>query len=43
MPFWVAQYTDRVTNSWLTATPVDYLKISTLVIVLGWVISKRFR
>jgi len=34
---------DRLTSSWLNATPIDYLKISTIVIILGWVVSKRFR
>ena len=43
MPFWVHKYTDLATNLWLTATPVDYLKISTIVIVLGWAVSRRFR
>lgn len=43
MPFWVHKYSDLATNLWLTATPIDYLKISTIVIVLGWVVSRRFR
>ena len=43
MPLWIAHYTDRLTSSWLSATPIDYLKISTIVIILGWVVSKRFR
>jgi hypothetical protein len=28
---------------WLTATPIDYLKLTLLVIVLGWFISRRQR
>ena len=43
MPLWIAHVSDRFTNSWLAATPVDYLKISTIVIVFGWIVSKRFR
>jgi len=43
MPFWVSHYCERLTNLWLTATPVDYFRISTLVVVMGWVLSRPSR
>jgi hypothetical protein len=43
MPFWVAQWCDRLTTLWLAATPVDYIRVSTLVVVFGWVLSRAPR
>jgi len=43
MPFWVAQTCDRMTHLWLHATPGDYIRISTLVVVFGWVLSRQFK
>ena len=43
MPLWIAHYADLLTSSWLNATPIDYLKVLTIVIILGWVVSRRFR
>ncbi len=41
MPYWVSQICDRMTALWLTATPTDYVRISTLVVVFGWILSRR--
>jgi hypothetical protein len=43
MPYWVAQLCDRMTHLWLTATPSDYFRISTLVVIFGWVLSRPMR
>lgn len=43
MPFWISQVCERLTTSWLTATPFDYFRISSLVVVFGWILSKAPR
>jgi hypothetical protein len=43
MPFWVAHICERLTHLWLTATPGDYFRISTLVVIFGWVLSRPLR
>jgi hypothetical protein len=43
MPFWVSQLCDRLTACWLTATPADYFKVSTLVVIFGWILSRAPR
>jgi hypothetical protein len=43
MPYWVAHFCERSTHLWLHATPSDYIRISTLVVVLGWVLSRPFK
>jgi hypothetical protein len=32
-----------MTHLWLTATPSDYIRISTLVVVFGWVLSRPMK
>jgi hypothetical protein len=32
-----------MTHLWLTATPTDYFRVSTLVVVFGWVLSRPMR
>ena len=43
MPFWMSQVCDRMTGLWLSATPGDYFKMTTLVVVCGWILSRRWR
>jgi hypothetical protein len=32
-----------MTHLWLAATPVDYIRVSTLVVVFGWILSRAPR
>ena len=43
MPYWGAHICERMTHLWLTATPGDYFRISTLVVIFGWVLSRPLR
>lgn len=41
MPFWIAQVCDGLTARWIAATPMDYGRVSLLIVVMGWVLSRR--
>ena len=41
MPFWIAQLCDTLATRWLAATPFDYGRLSLLIVVFGWVLSRR--
>ena len=43
MPLWLCQFCERLTNCWLTATPGDYFRLSSLVIILGWFLARPTR
>lgn len=43
MPIWVCQFCDRLMVYWLSATPADFCRVSVLVVVTGWILSRPKR
>lgn len=43
MPMWISQVCDRLMVFWLTATPTDFGRVSVMVVVAGWVLSRASR
>jgi hypothetical protein len=41
MPLWIAQLCELLTSRWIAATPTDYGRVSLLIVVFGWVLSRR--
>lgn len=42
MPIWIAQICDSLTGRWIAATPMDYGRAALVIVVLGWVFSRRW-
>lgn len=43
MPIWISQVCDRLMTYWLSASLVDFARVSILAVVAGWVLSRRSR
>lgn len=43
MPMWISHVCDRLMLFWLTATPTDFCRLSVLVVVAGWVLTRERR
>jgi len=39
----IGHFCDSLMAFWLTATPIDYCRVSTLVVVMGWILSRKSR
>jgi hypothetical protein len=43
MPIWICHVCDHLLAFWLTATPTDFGRVAVLVVLLGWIFSRRYR
>jgi hypothetical protein len=43
MPFWMSNICDRLMAVWLTASPGDFGRVSMVVVVFGWLMTRTQR
>jgi len=43
MPLWIYNICDRLMGIWLTASPSDFGRVSIVVVVFGWFMTRSQR
>ena len=43
MPVWISHVCDRLMVFWLASTPTDFGRVSVMVVIGGWILSREWR